>query len=213
MAANTDKSELIRIALDGGATPKDIARDMGVSLRRVYQVRGTQTERPRIDAATRDTIARQLAAGVPQRLVAEQTGVTRKVVQSVAREIDTPIPAKHNVLPGEVVTEILRMHRAGSDTHRIAVATGQRVTTVRSVLIRNGGGLRADDDIMRAIVDEMRLRELKAADLCATMPPPPDLTLVHDYVAGRRSPGTVNASRMLRALGLRIVRDNGMPVA
>lgn len=73
-----------------GVTPAIAAAVAGVTTRRVYQIRGVQTPKPRITDALRQEIGRRRASGQTVRLIAAELHVSRGTVLRVAPTMRTP---------------------------------------------------------------------------------------------------------------------------
>jgi len=201
------KSEEIRIRLAGGEAAKSIAAALGVSLRRVYQVRGERSREP-IDAAKQVAIKSAVSGGMSQREAAAQFGCSRKTIAALCADLDDlPRPAAGSPLPAETVAHIVARHRADRSTGTIARELGLDTSTVRAVIRRNSDArLRPGDDIMQAIRAEMDRRGLTAYGLAQLVSPPPTQTMLYEYLRGEKSPTTPVASRILESLGLEIRR-------
>lgn len=64
--------------------PAAVADRLGVTARRVYQIRGVRRAKPRLTDADRAAIAAMLVAGHSRREIVRKTGRSRKVVDGVA---------------------------------------------------------------------------------------------------------------------------------
>lgn len=196
------KSSAILTRLSAGQSPRQIADELRVSLRRVYQVRGEKKREP-IDAVKSTAIRAAVSAGRSQREVAAEFGCSRKTVAALCADLDLAPVVAAKPLPRETIDHILARSKAGRSPGTIARELGVAVESVRSVIRRHPAPkLREGDEIMRAIVAEMERRGLTAHGLAQLIEPPPTRETLYEYMRGDSSPTTPTASRILVALNL-----------
>lgn len=199
-----EKIEQIRVRLAAGEAPASIAEAVGLSLRRVYQVRGGG-KRNTPSAEQIEAMKSAARGGKSLREISKEFGLNRATVK---RHVgDAPLEIlreKPGKLSQEDITHILARSAAGRSASTIAKEMEKSRSVVAGVIERRAK-VRDGDDIMRAVSDEMQRRGLTAHGLSQLVAPPPTREMLYEYLRGASSPSTVVASRILTALGGRVV--------
>lgn len=199
--------ETIKQRLASGDKATDLAKEFGVSLRRIYQIRG-ESKRDPLTPEKIEAIKSAIANGATQRDTAARFRVSRRTISQLVADLDfLPRRQSPGTLPAETIAHILQRFRAGRSTGTIARELNLGVSTVSAVVRRNPNRrLPAGDEIMQAVASEMERRGLTAAGLAKLVTPPPTPEAIVKYMRGEASPSTPVASRILAALGLEIRR-------
>lgn len=195
------RADILR-QIDLGLSVEQIAVSSGVSVRRVYQIRGPERAKPRVgDEQIADIRARHYR-GQSIRDIAAELSMSRKTVAAAIGEQQRP--ANSPISPDEEA-EIMRRTVAGHEPLTIAHEIGRSAAGVRAVIDRD----RLRDDIQDQVIaraaefgwDADRLDVETAGRIGAEH--------IRGFLARERSMGSHKLQHLLRALRGRIVWDGG----
>lgn len=123
---------LLKIRIANGETVEQIAAELGVSVRRVYQIIGPQNEKPYIDDAKAEEVRRLHRLGRSNREIAGELAMSRDSVGKIVGRQEQP----NQPLSAEEIETIRRRAAAGHDATAIARDLDRSSTAVRDALER-----------------------------------------------------------------------------